>query len=82
MNSGHIASQRNWLTFQGHDALLWSRQGVTSGEAVSRYQWIIGRFYLIGLVIGAWLLVGPIWFASSINRAWSRILHGPESSRI
>jgi hypothetical protein len=48
---------------------------------VSPYQRIIGRFYLIGLVAGAYLIAGPIWFAAGTHKALIRILQRPESSR-
>ena len=47
------------------------------GEAVSPHQQLTGRMYLVGMVIAAYLLVGPLWIGSSLYRVCSRLLGAP-----
>jgi hypothetical protein len=59
----------------GHAALLPSAAKILpSGQAVSPHQQIIGRWYLVALVIVIYLFVAPVWLASNLYQVCSRIL--------
>jgi len=43
-------------------------------QAVTRGQQLIGRLYLVGLVIGIYVFVVPVWIAANLYQLCSRML--------